>query len=231
MRFKKYTSKKKSADINSPAAQAILKVAKECFLEKGYREVTFREIASRAEVTSGLIPYYFASKEKLAGIVCTHLMDELAGQINGTDFGSLGSGEKFYVNLFLEWKLIDESPEYARFYYSFNENTLGMFWGNGIAYKQMVQDIIDEYQLDVEESQNEIYQIANRGATRELLLQRYYHRSNITREDLMDITNSNYFYNLGLSDEHIYRIIENSKDFLYRNFPEKMKDFNSIEHI
>ena len=62
MRFKKVPTKRKKPDAaDSASAQAIFLAAKECFMEKGYSGVTFREIAERAGVTSSLISYYYDS--------------------------------------------------------------------------------------------------------------------------------------------------------------------------
>ena len=45
--------------------QQILREALQAFAEKGYDGAATREIAARAGVNHGLIPYYFGSKEKL----------------------------------------------------------------------------------------------------------------------------------------------------------------------
>lgn len=44
----------------------IMKVAEQLFLEKGYSATTIREIAEKANVSLGLIHYYYKSKKKLA---------------------------------------------------------------------------------------------------------------------------------------------------------------------
>lgn len=225
MRFKKYAPqvKKQPDDLNSPTAQAILRAAYECFLEKEYTEVTFREISARAQVTSGLIPYYFESKDKLASMVYSRLMDEIALQAKAVDLSLLDSAARFYVTVFLQWIIIDGTPEYARFYYSFCENTCGRYWGNGDSWMQMVRDFCKEYHLQVSEHESHLFQVAIHGETRELLLQRHYYPHTISREEIMDITTSNYFYNLGMSDEQIYTAIQAGKDFLNANFHDKIE--------
>lgn len=222
MRFKKLPAKKKKNDaVDSATAQAIFLAAKECFLEKGYNDVTFREIAERAGVTSSLISYYYDSKENLAAEVCSSFLDEVTEELGQIDFHNLGSGERFYITVYLEWMKIDEIPAYSRFYYSYFENSLGQKVLNGSNYLKMVNDIIEDYGLDISSMENEIYMIANRGATRELLLHRYKDQYSVTREDIMDITTSNYFYNLGLDDEQIYSIVTKSKEFLTEYFGSK----------
>lgn len=225
MRFKKYAETdpaKKTIDLNCASAQAILAAARECFMEKEYTKVTFREIAKRADVTSGLIPYYFSSKEKLASMVYTQLMDELALKISMVDIQHLSSATQFYVTVYLQWVSIDESPAFSRFYYSLCENTSGQYWGNGDTWGNLVKDFCKEYHLEVSDRDSELFQIANRGATRDLILQRYYRRRYITREEVMDIITSNLFYNYGMSDEQIYHAIQHGKEFLAANFPDKI---------
>ena len=146
MRFKKAPAKRKKCDVaDSATAQAIFLAAKECFMEKGYSGVTFREIAERAGVASSLISYYYDSKENLAAEVCSRFLDEVAEELGQTDFHNLASGERFYITVYMEWLKIDEVPAYSRFYYSYYENSLGQKVLNGSNYLKMVNDIIEEY--------------------------------------------------------------------------------------
>ena len=170
-----------------------------------------------------MIPYYFVSKERLASMVYSQLMDELALKIGEVDIKHLSSASQFYVTVCLQWIFIDEIPEYARFYYSFSENTSGLYWGNGETWGKLLKDACKECGLEVSERENKLFQIANHGASRDLTLQRYYHRSDISREEIMDLIVSNLFYNYGMSDEQIYKAIQSGKDFLFSKFPEKMQ--------
>lgn len=52
---------------------AILEVAKNLLVEKGFAAISFRNVSKRADVTVGNVTYYFPTKE--------HLMDELAAYI------------------------------------------------------------------------------------------------------------------------------------------------------
>ncbi|MBT9779785.1 TetR family transcriptional regulator [Clostridium sp. MCC353] len=226
MRFKRYEEieNAKQLNINTPAAQTILSVARQCFMEKEYNKVTFREIADRAKVTSGLIAYYFESKDRLAAQVSGQYLEEEIQKMDMSAMSGLDSAERFYTVVFLEWLIIDKNPDFARFYYSYNKSTPGQFWENGKTYTRLVREFLDEYNLDVSERQNEIYLIACRGSTRELLLHRHEHPNLISREVVMDITTSNYFYNLGMSDKVIYRVIQNSKAFLEKYYPDALKE-------
>jgi len=53
------------AEVEGLAETRILAAALEAFSEKGFDGATTREIASRADVTLGLVQYYFGSKQKL----------------------------------------------------------------------------------------------------------------------------------------------------------------------
>ncbi|MBQ9727007.1 MAG: CerR family C-terminal domain-containing protein [Kiritimatiellae bacterium] len=48
-----------------PAKEQILRVAKELFAERGFRDTTIREIAKRAGVNGAAVNYYFDTKEAL----------------------------------------------------------------------------------------------------------------------------------------------------------------------
>ena len=45
--------------------EGILKAAEEVFLEKGYKDASMREIASRAGVTVSNIYHYFTNKDEI----------------------------------------------------------------------------------------------------------------------------------------------------------------------
>ncbi len=226
MRFKQCEEieNTKQSNLDTPAAQSILSAARECFLEKEYGKVTFRQIAERAGVTSGLIAYYFESKDRLAARITAEYLEEGIQKMDLSAMSGLDSAERFYTVVFLDWLIIDENPDFARFYYSYNRSTPGLYWENGNTYTRLVREFLDEDRLDVSERQNEIYLIACRGSTRELLLHRHEHPHLITRETVMDITTSNYFYNLGMSDKVIYRVIQNSKTFLRKHYPHAFQE-------
>ena len=56
----------------------ILKAAKTLFAQKGFREVTVREIAARAGVNSALIGYHFGGKKDLFNEVYRSFSEPLA---------------------------------------------------------------------------------------------------------------------------------------------------------
>lgn len=58
--------------------EKILKAAKILFAEKGFREVTVREIAARAGVNSALIGYHFGGKKELFNEVYRSFSEPLA---------------------------------------------------------------------------------------------------------------------------------------------------------
>lgn len=60
--------------------EKILKAAKALFAEKGYREVTVREIAARAGVNSALVGYHFGNKQALFNEVYRSFSEPLAGE-------------------------------------------------------------------------------------------------------------------------------------------------------
>ena len=115
MRFKQCEEieNTKQSNLDTPAAQSILSAARECFLEKEYGKVTFRQIAERAGVTSGLIAYYFESKDRLAARITAEYLEEGIQKMDLSAMSGLDSAERFYTVVFLDWLIIDENPDFA----------------------------------------------------------------------------------------------------------------------
>ncbi len=212
MRYKKFLPNEDEINNNSTAA-AIFEAATELFLEKGYKSVTLRDIASHAGVTLGLIPYHFSSRENLAISVSQKLMDNMYKMVYDTELPGYSTAEKLYIYTILSWQYMDNSVKHSRFFYELLQTT-GAPMAPSSFFIKMTWRVIQEYGLDVTPKQNDIYLIAMKGAERLLVLKRYYGEIDITREEIMNILLSNYFYNIGLGDEIIAKIIYRSQEFI-----------------
>lgn len=192
-------------------AEQILKAAADLFIAKGYNKVTTREIASKANVNLGLIPYYYTSKENLASIVMNRLDNSLYERAFQSIHYSLGSAEKLYIYTIFLWKYCE--AEYYKFYSEFTATSNG----NSIAspaFIAMSWEVINEYHLPVTSAENDIYIAALKGAERLIIIKRNKHELDISYEQIANLIISNYFYNIGLPDQTIAKVINNSKDFL-----------------
>ena len=58
-------------------ANHILKAAKTVFIKKGYQNATVRDIASKAELTTGAIYAYFKNKDTMYGEICKQVFLDL----------------------------------------------------------------------------------------------------------------------------------------------------------
>jgi AcrR family transcriptional regulator len=56
--------------------EKILSAAWECFLQKGYRETTVREIARRLEASTGVIYTYFKSKDEILEAILARTLEQ-----------------------------------------------------------------------------------------------------------------------------------------------------------
>jgi len=56
--------------------EKILSAAWECFLQKGYRETTVREIARRLEASTGVIYTYFKGKDEILEAILTRTLEQ-----------------------------------------------------------------------------------------------------------------------------------------------------------
>ena len=65
--------------------ERILKVAEEVFLEKGYKDASMREIASRAGVTVSNIYHYFTNKDEIFRTILKPVLNDLYAMIYNHD--------------------------------------------------------------------------------------------------------------------------------------------------
>lgn len=65
--------------------EGILKAAEEVFLEKGYKDASMREIASRAGVTVSNIYHYFTNKDEIFRTILKPVLNDLYAKIYSHD--------------------------------------------------------------------------------------------------------------------------------------------------
>ena len=65
--------------------EGILKAAEEVFLEKGYKDASMREIASRAGVTVSNIYHYFTNKDEIFRTILKPVLNDLYAMIYNHD--------------------------------------------------------------------------------------------------------------------------------------------------
>ncbi|WP_433165705.1 TetR/AcrR family transcriptional regulator [Kribbella sp. CA-247076] len=73
-------------EMRERSRERILAAALEVFAAKGYEAASISEITARAEVSRGLVAYYFATKERLAAELLDRWLDGITGilTIEGT---------------------------------------------------------------------------------------------------------------------------------------------------
>lgn len=216
MRYEKRAKRSVIAPDNNPTAQKIILAARELYFEKGFKKVTTRDIAAKAEVNLGLIPYYFGSKENLANVVYRQLKSEMYQSIlSKVSLDSLTAAEQLYVYTVLRWEAVESSPEIEFMHEYLAEGGSDLTVSDEFA--EMSWRIIREYGLDITLNENEIYLTALAGTEQLLILRMKRGELNITYRRILDLLFSNYFFNLGLPDEEIEKIITNSKNYLEKH--------------
>lgn len=215
MRYEKLIHKKGSPDIqDNTTALSIVRAAQELFLERGYKSVTMREIAARAGVNLGLLPYYFSTKDNLANQVYSVLTDEMYARMSREyHLEELSDAVRMYVYTVLTMEKADD--RFNRFYYEYLEGCHGNE-ATSETFIQMSRKVIEDYGVHVTPAENEIYLLAMKGAERLLNIRRNHHEINITPRQILNVILSNYLYNIGLSDKAIANIISESNDALNR---------------
>ena len=71
--------------------EGILKAAEEVFLEKGYKDASMREIASRAGVTVSNIYHYFTNKDEIFRTILKPVLNDLYAMIYNHDADQMTS--------------------------------------------------------------------------------------------------------------------------------------------
>jgi len=80
---------------------------------------------------------------------------------------------------------------------------------------EMSWDLIREYHLSVTPEENEFYLAAFKGAERLIILKRSNNDLDVSYEEITTLIVSNYFYNIGLSDQTIADILTRSSALLH----------------
>lgn len=201
-----------------PTAQAILQAAYDLFLQRGYTDVTTRDIASAANVNLGLIPYYFKSKENLAILVSMKLNDEMYQEAFSKVSSNLKSAEKLYVYTAVNMQYC--FGRFAKFHYEFLASPNGNYQVSQ-TFRRIAQEVIETYHLQVTPEENEIYMAAMKGAERLIYIKRERKEINVSIFDITNLIISNYFFNIGLPDKTIAEVIQNSRtaiEAVFSNF-------------
>lgn len=66
-----------SGDVLGPTAIRILTIARQLFMQRGYRAVSISDIVGAAEITKPTLYYHFADKEELFVQVVLHMLAEM----------------------------------------------------------------------------------------------------------------------------------------------------------
>lgn len=206
MRYQKFMPIKVREQSDCTTAVKILDAAYELFLSKGLHCVTLRDIAALADVNVSLIPYHFISKENLAKRVNMKLIDTIYRQIDYSGMDDFTNAEKLYISNLLHWDTLHSNKFFSRFYMELIEST-GTTDVPTAAFVEMSEEVIHDYGLSITKLENETYLTVLKGSE-QLLIYRYLKKElNITYTEIIDILISNYFYNIGLPDKEIARII------------------------
>lgn len=213
MRYQKYLSTAECSERDSSAASKILHAAQQLFLEKGFQATTTRDIASKAGVTLGLIPYYYKTKEALAHKVAYDMMDHFYHQFDHERLSLLCAAERMYLLNLLIYKKMFTDTTFGTFLFELAATTETTDEPTEV-FITLSQQVIQDYRLQVTAEENELYLCAMMGA-RKMLLKKYWRREiQLTYDHLTDLIISNYLYNLGLSDEEIAQIISTGQNFM-----------------
>jgi len=89
--------------------ERIMKAARQVFLKKGYLGSKIRDIALRAELSPGLIYFYFKGKDEIYGNICKEAFHILlrhfkdAAKVSGTAFEKLNAISDAYLKFYTDY--------------------------------------------------------------------------------------------------------------------------------
>lgn len=90
--------------INQETRAAILKGALQLFLQKGYKDVSFRDLVEETGLSKGAIYHYFASKEELLEAVLEFLVEATRQAVHEQPQNKVKDYESF-TKLFVDGKM------------------------------------------------------------------------------------------------------------------------------
>ena len=193
-------------------AKQILKGAYQLFLEKGYKNVTTREIAAKVGVNLGLITYYFSTKDQLGSMVLDYINEALYEKAFETELPEgTGAAERLCIYTGLLWRYTDDNIYRISFELT-DANPANLRMSQ--PFIDLAWAVIQAYHLPITPLENEIYLTVFKSSELSLMRKMFDHTLNITLDKIADILLSNYFFNIGLSDATILQVLNNSKAIL-----------------
>ena len=223
MRFEKLLPEKqkagrppKSITKENDTAAKILNAATELFMQHGFKEVTLRDIAAHAQVNLSLISYYYGTKENLGNAVYDVWASSLFGEVEKVDLDGFSDVEQLYISCALAVRYMFRSPyhrQFIQFYYEYIESKAMILMPTRFV-ERKAENIIDEYGLDVTREENKLYLELLKLTENHLTLKYAAGDRTVSEHLLMKLSFSNYFYNIGLSDETIAEAISAGTAFL-----------------
>ncbi len=148
--------------------EKILQTAYELFIAKGYSEVKTRDIALKADVNLGLIPYYFGKKINLCVEVYDKMMKEIIIKIDDNTLKFDNPIEKYYYSYIMAQYYLLKNPDIYRFYLETLEYADTHLHPH-IKTTSNLDEIIAFYDLNISKQQLEICFSLLFGAERSLI--------------------------------------------------------------
>lgn len=185
-------------------------------MQRGFKDVTLRDIAAHAQVNLSLISYYYGSKENLGNAVYDVWASAVFTEVEKVDLSKFTDVEQLYIACVLSLRYIFRHPYYSQFiqfYYEYIESKAVVLMPNRYVERKS-ENIIEEYGLDVTREENKLYLELLKVTENHLTLKYAAGDRAVSEHLLMKLSFSNYLYNIGLSDEAIAKAISVSTEFL-----------------
>ena len=196
--------------------ELIIQTAKELFLSQGFKKTTTREIAEKASVNLGLIPYYFKKKEELARIVYQGIMRDLINLEEMESYPATNSIQRFFLYYALvQHHMLSEQGVFPLYIELIYEDVVAI---EPQPYTfDLVRQVIEEYGLRVNEIELDTYVHMMKGVERRLTVRKLRKKIDLTYMQINELLVMNLLLMLGLDKQDIRKEIEDAKKILLKS--------------
>ena len=182
-------------------------------MTKGFKKTTTREIAEKASVNLGLIPYYFQKKENLARHVYQQIMRDIINLEDLKHIPARNSIQQFFLYYaMVQHNMLREQGVFS-FYIELIYEDVVAVEPQPYTYR-LVKEVVAEYGLDVDADELELYVQIMKGVERTLTVRKVQGKTELSYVRINRLLVLNLLLMLGLDKKTIQGEINQAEQVL-----------------
>ena len=162
--------------------QRILETSKKLFYERGYKDVSMRNIAQQCNIAGGNLTYYFATKQEVADCILTDFYLAIMKYVRDYFPEMDRVFDRHFYNSMIFNIVLFRNENYMRFYREILDSQRPMEIFSKIV-EHVYLGIMDEFHLRITQIQYKFILIADSGQRRESFITLYDEKMNIPPKD------------------------------------------------